>query len=120
LYGLRKGIDLTFLTGREVTQVAVGVFQVQFHFDEDVSISVESQFTYFDGQREWTWEQGLTFAQVAIRTVSLLSAKIQSFEAQENGTVSLAFSNGHRLTIFDSSKDYESYTISHHGGTIVV
>jgi hypothetical protein len=41
------------LTGRELIQVAVGTFQVQFHFDEDVAVSVEAEFRYFDGQQEW-------------------------------------------------------------------
>jgi hypothetical protein len=43
VYGLPKDIDLTFLIDREVTQVAIGVYQVQFHFDQDVCISVESR-----------------------------------------------------------------------------
>ena len=53
--GIEKEIDLSFLTGRELIQVAIGSFQVQFHFDEDVAVSVEAEFRYFDGQQEWTW-----------------------------------------------------------------
>lgn len=56
-YGLRKDIDLTFLIDREVIQVAIGVYQVQFHFDQDVCISVQSSFTYSDSQQEWTWSE---------------------------------------------------------------
>lgn len=44
MYGLKKEIDLSFLTGRELIQVAIGSFQVQFHFDEDVALSVEGDF----------------------------------------------------------------------------
>jgi hypothetical protein len=40
MYGLKKEIDLSFLTGRELIQVAIGSFQVEFHFDEDVTVSV--------------------------------------------------------------------------------
>lgn len=54
MYGLKKEIDLSFLTGRELIQLAIGVYQVQFGFDEDVRIS-ESEFRYFDGQAEWIW-----------------------------------------------------------------
>jgi len=36
MYGLKKDIDLSFLTGRELIQLAIGVYQVQFGFDEDV------------------------------------------------------------------------------------
>ena len=120
MYGLSKDIDLSFLAGRQVEQVAIGVHQVQFGFDEDVIISVESQFVYFGAQQEWTWKPEPGAAQIATRMVSLLGATIQSFEGHENGTLTLVFSNGHRLTIFDSSKEYESYDIARPGQTIVV
>jgi hypothetical protein len=59
-------------------------------------------------------------AQIAARTVCLLGATIQSFDAQENGTLTLMFSNRKRLTIVDNSKNYESYNITRPGQTIVV
>jgi hypothetical protein len=56
MYGLRNDIDLSFLNARELIQIAIGVYQIQFGFDEDVIIYVESQFNYFDGQEEWIWK----------------------------------------------------------------
>jgi hypothetical protein len=120
MYGLPKDIDLSFLNGREVIQVAIGVYQVQFGFDEDVIVYVHSQFNYFDGREEWIWKPEPGAAQIAARTVSLLSATIESFEAHEDGTLALKFSNGQRLIILDNSKDYESYDITRPGETIVV
>ena len=120
MYGLKKDIDLSFLTGRELTQVAIGTFQVQFHFDEDVSIYVEAEFRYFDGQQEWVWRQEPNSTQVAARTVALLGSSITSFRSNENGTLALTFSNGHLLTILDSSKEYRSYDITRPGVTIIV
>jgi hypothetical protein len=120
MYGLSKDLDLSFLNGRLVEQVAIGVYQIQFGFDDDVRISTYMLFRYFDGQQEWIWKPEPRAAQIAARTVSLLAATIQSFEVQENGTLSLVFSNGHRLTIFDSSKEYESCDITRPGSTIVV
>src|SRR6267378_441565 len=106
MYGLSKDLDLNFLNGREVVQVAIGVYQIQFK--------------YFDGQEEWIWKPEPGAAQIAARTVSLLSATIQNFDRQENGTLILTFSNGGRLTILDSSREYESYQITRPGQTIVV
>jgi hypothetical protein len=60
-------------------------------FDEDVRITTYSQFSYFDGQEEWIWKPEPGATQIAARTVSLLGATIQSFEGQENGTLSLVF-----------------------------
>jgi hypothetical protein len=94
--------------------------QVQFHFNENVSVSIEAEFHYFDVQDEWIWRQEPVSPQVAGRTVGMLGATNTSFESNENGTLILMFSNGTRLTILDSSKEYESYDITRPGQTIVV
>jgi hypothetical protein len=120
MYGLKKEIDLSFLTGRELIQVAIGSFQVQFHFDEDVTVSVEAEFCYFDGHDEWIWQQEPSSPQIAARTLDMLGARVTSFETNENGTLALTFSNGHCLTIRDSFKEYESYDITRPGQTIIV
>src|SRR5579863_6632751 len=106
MYGLKKEIDLSFLNDRELVQVAIGLYQISFRFDEDVAISVEAEFSYFDGQAEWIWKPEPSAAQIAARTVSLLGATIKTFEAQENGTLALVFSNGQRLILLDSNKKY--------------
>ena|SRR5437899_6516679 len=120
MHGLQKDIDLSFLNGRELIQVAVGLYQTIFRFDEDVGISVEGEFSYFDGQAEWIWKPEPCSSLIAARTVALLGATIESFESNANGTLALTFSNGHRLTLVDSSKEYESYQITRPGETIVV
>lgn len=120
MYGLKKEIDLSFLAGREVGQIRVGLYQVVFAFDEDVAISVEAEFHYRDDQGEWVWKPEPGATQIAARTVALLGATIQSFESHENGMLLLNFSNGNSLTILDSSKEYESYDITLPGRTIVV
>jgi hypothetical protein len=120
MYGLKKEIDLSFLAGRELIQVAIGSFQVQFHFNKEVAISVEAEFRYFDGQQEWVWRQKPSSPQIAARTVAVLGASITNFESSENGTLALTFSNGHRLTILDSFREYESYDITRPGQTIIV
>jgi hypothetical protein len=50
----------------------------------------------------------------------MLGASVTSFESTENGTLALTFSNGHRLTMVDSFKEYESYDITRPGQTIIV
>ena len=120
MYGLKKEIDLRFLKDRELIQVAVGLHQISFRFDEDVAISVEGDFRYSDGQDEWIGRPEPGPSQVAARALALLGATITSFESNENGTLILTFSNGHRLTMLDSSKEYESYDISRPGENIVV
>jgi hypothetical protein len=120
MYGLKKEIDLSFLKGREVIQIAIGVYQIQFGFDEDVRISVGGGFSYLDGQNDSVWKPEPGCEQIAATTVALLGASVETFEAREDGTLTLHFSNGHRLIISDSSKQYESYDITRPGQTIIV
>jgi hypothetical protein len=120
MHGLKKDIDLSFLNGRELIQLGIGLYQTIFKFDEDVAISVEGEFRYFDGQDEWIWRPEPGSSLLAARTAVLLGATIESFESDANGTLALTFSNRRRLTIMDSSKEYESYDITRPGQTIVV
>ena len=120
MYGLRKDIDLQFLKGRELEQIAIGLYQVIFSFDENVAISVEGQFKFFDGSREWIWKQEPNCTEAAAKTVALLGQNIERFEAHEDGTLILSFGSNKRLTILDSSKEYQSYDITRPGQTIVV
>jgi len=120
MYGLKKEIDLRFLNGRELIQVAVGLYHISFRFDEDIAISAEADFRYFDGMAEWIWRPEPSSSQVAARTLALLGTTVASFESNVNGTLALTFSNGHRLTMLDSSKEYQSYDITRPGQTIVV
>src|SRR5215470_1745864 len=112
MHGLSSDIDLSFLKGRELGQVAIGQYQVQFGFDEDVRISVEGQFSYFDEHGESVWTPSPDAVTVASKTVALLGATIESFHAQPNGTLVLNFSNAHQLILVDSSKEFESYDIT--------
>lgn len=120
MHDLNPKIDLTLLKNRKVVQIAVGLFQVQFGFDEDVRISVEGGFSYFDGKAESAWKPEPGCSSVAAATVGLLGAVITKFEAHENGTLKLEFSNGRQLTIPDSSKEYESYSITRPGFNLYV
>lgn len=115
--GLDSAIDLSFLKGREVIQVAVGIFQVVFVFDEQVTISVESKFR-FGSTDSCMWQPGEPHA--ASPALRLLGARVEQICSQRDGTLDLMFSNGDRLTILDSSKEFESYNIARPGQTIVV
>ena len=119
MYGLDMAIDLSFLIGREIIQIAIGQFQIIFNFDESVSISVESEFRLVspDGDVS-TWQPRVPeAAAVALR---LLGLKVKNVSGQTNGTLTLTFSSGDILTILDSSKEYASYDITCPGTTIVV
>jgi hypothetical protein len=119
VYGIPKNTDLSFLKGREVQQVCIGVFQVQFRLDQNVSIFVTGCFRYIDesgSAYEWLPKNH----NLAARTANLLGLVITDLTAEPSGTLTLVFSNAAKLIIFDDSKQYESYEIHKPGLTIVV
>ena len=119
MYGLDTTIDLSFLIGRESVQIAIGQYQVIFAFDEDLRISVESEFRLVSpGGEVSTWQP--CAPQSAAATLRLIGRKVEKVSGQKDGTLTLTFSGGDVLTILDSSKEYESYDISCPGRTIVV
>jgi uncharacterized protein DUF6188 len=118
MYGLKREVDLTFLQGRELIQIAIGMYHVSFNFDEKVSISVEGKFEYTSMANSSEWRPGAPL--VAATTVNLLTARVEAVQGQEDGTLELTFSNGDRLVIRDTSTKYESYQISRRGETIIV
>jgi len=98
-------------------QITVGIFQVIFTFDEQVSITVESEFR-FGSPNSCFWRAGEPEA--AAPVLRLLGTRVGQVRNQTDGTLDMSFSNGDSLTILDSSKEFESYTIVRPGQTIVV
>ena len=46
MYGLKPDVDLRFFIGKTLEQVAVGSYDVQFHFHGSVSLSVQNQIAH--------------------------------------------------------------------------
>lgn len=70
MHGLKKDIDLRCLNGREPIQLCIRLYQATFKFDEDLAISVEGEFRYFDGQDEWIWRPEPGSSLLAARTAA--------------------------------------------------
>jgi hypothetical protein len=118
MYGLDTTIDLSFLKGNEIIQIAIGIYQVIFVFDNSIKLSVESEFTVRAHEGDSRWQSGRPSA--AAPALRLLGASVKSVEGQADGTLELVFSEGMSLKVFDNTKEYESYTITRAGQTIVV
>ena len=116
--GLSADIDLSFLIGREVVQVSIGVAQIIFHFDDCVDISVESEFKIRRQGTLSAWEVGKP--NTACDALSLIGCKTDGVEGRLDGTLTMNFTGGISLIILDTNKEYESYQITKVGATIVV
>ena len=118
MYRLRKHEDFSYLVGLELIHLGIGQFQVTFGFSSDVSISVESYFTYKTGAVEIEWKP--ESLQAAASTLNLVGKTVEVAKAIDERTLELRFSNNDVLQIFDSSDQYESFIISSPGKTFVV
>ena len=118
MYGLDPAIGISFIQGRELIQVAVGRYQVQFNFDQNVRISAERKYEYQSKGEIAEWEPAGTNG--AAPVLRLLGAKVTRARGTKEGTLTLEFDNGDALVFYDTSDRYESYTITRPGTTIVV
>jgi len=118
MFGLSENNDLSFLTGKEVIQVCVGVYQTILAFDGDTSISLECDFQLTRAPGTKDKEDACSSSPQGILT--LLGSKITDVTNEGGGTLTLQFSDGSTFRILDSNREYESYQIAHPAGIIVV
>jgi hypothetical protein len=107
MYPLTVTSDFSFLIGKEICQVSIGSYDVQFNWGNG-GISVWSKFIYrpADSPNEIVWAD----PESATRTVRLLKASITIARCSAQGTLQLEFSNGDQLEIFEDEK-LESFSI---------
>lgn len=118
MYRLKKDLDLSFLENLELIQVCVGIFQVQFVFESDVVLSVENTFKHSSNGTVSEWRPNVVEAATSV--LKLLGTTSKTIEAVNEQTLRLGFSNGDTLEMTDDSDQYESFTITAPGKTIVV
>ncbi len=113
MYGLPKGFDGSFLVGHVLEVVCFAKYQIYLHFDEKITITVVSAFSYKNDLLANVPAQESNL-------MELIGSSVSSVSGDENGTRSLLFNNGQTLKIYDTSTQYESYAIANGGKEIIV
>ena len=119
MYGLPLDFDAKFLVGRNLEQICFNQNQIALHFDDDLSIIVESALSHESSQ-------SLSDARVVEVPVSdsdlmqLLGFSVSDASGDKDGTLTLVFDNGHTLKCYDTSHEYESYKIAYRGHSRIV
>ena len=109
MYKLNRTLDFSFLIGKELLQVCVGVVQVILRFDEQVSISIESDFIIIDeNQNEFYC---LDIPSDTGHLIKFLGLKIQHVEVLEFDKLGIYFSNGCAIFLMDNNEFSESFQI---------
>ncbi len=123
MYQLRADEDWSFLTGKELIQLCIGVHDVQLRFDDNICISMQAEepaqaFQHKSSQARSSGLAGMAGA--AVTLVSLLGARVQKAVVENCTTLAIYFANAEELRIYDSSADYESFTVNGPNRLIVV
>lgn len=119
MYGLNPNIDLSFFVGKELMQVAVGLADIQFDFSGPVlapgvqhvvALSVQSRIEH-DSKgviNEWDGDENSPLSAASL--LGLVGSSVSSVQGNPDGTLTLTFSNGDVVTVFDN-EGYEAYQI---------
>lgn len=111
MYGLNVGTDLTPLMGCTLESLDLTEHQVQLRLDSlrGISLSIESDFSVKSAEgKASTYDGGREAAQVL---ANLLGERVEEAQVTAPGTLTLRWSNGSVLEVFDSNEHYESYQI---------
>ena len=118
MYGLPSRVSLSFLEGRTLLQVCIGLHDLILNFDGDTTITVCSSIGYSTMCGEVT--HYVDFRQSANLLCMLLGKSILVARNGGGGTMALEVVNESTLYLYDDSADYESYMIKHGDQLIVV
>lgn len=113
MYGLESSTDLTFLIGKELTQISYGLYQLILRLDPDVTISIESGVRLQAARVDGAPKQAAALS-------AMLGACIVHIENLGQGQLLLRFSNNQEIVLLDGNDDAESYTVSYGASAFVV
>lgn len=118
MYGLPVDFDGSFLVGRNLEMICFSSNQIYLHFDNQVTVTIEGEFSY-QPQRCEADAQPSHIPIMESKLMQLLEHSISEAAGDEDGTLTLVFDNGHVLKCFDAS-DYESYQINYGTGRLII
>ena len=128
MYGLKADVDLSFFMGTDLVQLAVGPGDVQFNFSGPVlslgvqsvvSVAVQSRIEHSSKGivQEWGGDEHMPLSAASL--LGLIGSSVVSVRGDPDGTLTLEFSNGDVVRVFDT-EGYEAYQICYEGVSIYV
>ena len=110
MYGLPADFDSRIFVDRTLVQVCVFSNQIAFHFDQNISVRLEGEYSLqVDSAAE---PEMIEIPEFHPGLTKLLDARVKDTSSTRDGTLVLQFSDGAVLTFYDRSPGYERYEIS--------
>jgi hypothetical protein len=112
MYGVPADLDLSRFKNATLESLGIGLFQIQFQFHPQSCISVMGKWELRDSSGALVDEALDTVGErESYRVHVVLGKSVESYLVSAPDSFSLRFESGHTLTIFDDSKQYESFSI---------
>ena len=118
MYGVPKDLPLQRFVGDSICQIAFGQHGIHFNFEKGGSICVDfGKWQIHDKSGAIVDEsiEGLPSARQYYRVHVILGSEVTKFEIDAPRSFTLTFSSGHKLTVYDDSEQYESFSIEPDG-----
>jgi len=111
MYGVPADLPLQPFVGHELNQICLGRFQLQLHWAGVGSIAVEGRWELRDASGLVIDAEQDYQGRDVYRIHRIIDLKTTGFEVDPPRTFSLLFESGFRLTVFDDTDQYESFSI---------
>ena len=124
MYRISLVEDWSFFVGKQLTQLCIGLYDVQLRFGDAVTISIHGDdppaksFCHKTASAQSSPVGKMP--EMATSLVSLLGACVANVSVENSTTLAICFSNREELRIYDCSDSYESFTVDGPNGLIVV
>lgn len=118
MYGIPKDLPLQRFVGDNLSQISIGVDGIHFNFDKAGTISVFGYWELQDKEGSLIDKAYENSVRKYYRIHMILNGEVISSSLNAPSSFTLNFKSGHKLSIFDDSKQYESFSIEP-GGIIV-
>jgi hypothetical protein len=116
MYGVPSDLPLARFVGHECNQVALGQFQIQFHFVDAGSVYVESGWELRSANGDLIDAACEHTQRDCYRIHKIIGVPVVSFAIDPPVSFTLFFASGHALIVFDDSDQYESFSVHVEGG----
>ena len=111
MYGVPSDLPIERFVGRELNQICLGRFQLQFHCSGTGSIGVEGHWELTDAQGALVDAAHDHADRDSYRLHRIIDVPIVRSSLDPPRSFTLYFENGFQLTVFDQSPQYESFSI---------
>lgn len=118
VHGLPNTTAFARLLGLKVNQVCIGEFQLQIHFEGEMSLAIESKIAFKSGGRKKRQTSGR--GRLNLVNCGSLAGSSVAEVLREADAIVIGFTDGAKLWLVDDSIKYESFELKFPGGSVIV